>query len=336
MPKRNDSSINKSVLVTGGAGYVGSHACHALARSGFRPIVFDNLSTGDTRAVTGMDFVKGDICNPDDIALALKRYKPVAVMHFAALTSAADSVKNPSEYYRTNVLGSKNVLDACVKAKINKFIFSSSAAVYGSPKIIPVTENSPREPINPYGQTKLSVEWMLSAYHDAYELGFIALRYFNAAGADPKNRGGFYSKRPINLIPLIMDILIGNQKKLVVYGTDYDTIDGTGLRDYVHVSDLAMAHVMALKLLLKGKQSLFLNLGAGCGYTVMEVVRAAERVSSMKIPLSIKNRRKGDSEKLIADISKAKRILQWKPVYKSIDEIVGTSFAWTMRGQKKK
>lgn len=334
LPAKNDLK-NKCILITGGAGYIGSHACKALAEAGFLPVVYDNLSTGDRRAVKWGPFIKGDIHDTQKLLSAFKRYKPVGVMHFAARVAAGESVVKPSEYYESNVIGTKRLLDACIEGKIQNFIFSSSAAVYGVPKKLPVSEQADTTPINPYGETKLATEWMLSSYHRAYGLNYIALRYFNAAGADPDGEIGPYQENLHNLIPCIMDVLAGKRRRLEVFGSNYATADGTALRDYVHVSDLASAHVKALRYLLKNGKSQSLNLGTGRGHTVMKVIHAAEKSSGKKISIKMSARRPGDPAKLVADSRQAKNILKWAPAYTTIDSIVSTAFAWAgKRGRR--
>ncbi len=319
------------VLVTGGAGYIGSHTCKALYEEGFCPVVYDDFSTGCKEAVKWGPCVKGAIQNSTRLIAVIKKYKPVAVMHFAARISAGESVKNPAAFYETNVTGTCKLLDACLKTGVRRFIFSSSAAVYGIPSKTPIQENSTTKPINPYGETKLIIEWMLESYRRAYGMEYMALRYFNAAGADADGEIGCLQKTPTNLIPIIMNVLSGKQKKLEIYGKDYNTPDGTPIRDYIHVSDLADAHVKALQFLLKNGGGESLNLGSGKGYSVMEVLKAAELVSHKKIPVVECPRRVGDPPILIADSKKARQLLHWKPQCEKINVIVETAYKWAFR-----
>ncbi len=317
--------------MTGGAGYIGSHACKALSKSGFIPVVYDNLSTGNVKSIKWGPFVRGDIQESKKLLSVLRRYKPIGVMHFAALTAARDSIQQPSEYYESNLIGTKRLLDVCIKENIKKFIFSSSAAVYGAPKKIPISEESASNPLNPYGETKLAIECMLASYSRAYDLNYIALRYFNAAGADPDAKIGSYQKKPTNLIPRVMEVLAKKKRELPIFGTDYATRDGTALRDYIHVSDLASAHVQSLNLLLQTTESHSLNLGTGRGYTVFEVIAAAEKISGKKIHKVLKARAEGDCDKLVADSRKAQKLLHWKPVHENIEDIITTAFSWAMK-----
>jgi UDP-glucose-4-epimerase GalE len=316
------------VLVTGGAGYIGSHACKALKESGYLPVVYDNLSTGRKEAVQWGPLVVGDIHDAKKLAAALKKYRPKAVMHFAALISVGESVLDPQRYYANNVMGSLALLEAVRKAGIHCFIFSSSAAVYGIVKTNPAREDAPKQPINPYGETKLITEWFLTSYAKAYGLRSIAFRYFNAAGADPGGELGSYQKEPLNLIPIVIDFLHGKRKKLEVFGEDYDTPDGTAIRDYIHVSDVAEAHVKGLTYLLEGGTSLTINLGTGKGHSVLEVIRGMEKVSKRKIGFKMAGRREGDPAVLMADNRRAKKVLHWQPQHSSLMEILTTAWKW--------
>jgi UDP-arabinose 4-epimerase len=318
----------RKVLVTGGAGYVGSHACKALARAGFVPVTYDNLSNGHEWAVRYGPLERGDILDRQALDVAIARHAPVAVLHFAALAYVGVSVSDPATYYRNNVAGSLNLLEAMKDAGIGAIVFSSTCATYGVPPPAPISEGTPQHPINPYGATKLVVEWMLRDFAHAYGLRYAALRYFNASGADPDNEIGEAHFPETHLIPLALDAASGRGGELSVFGDDYDTPDGTCIRDYIHVSDLADAHVLALEALLAGMASNAFNLGNGNGFSVRDVLGAIRRATGLEVPHRIAPRRAGDPALLVADASRARDVLGWRPRHDDLDEIIRTAWAW--------
>lgn len=323
----------RNILVTGGAGFVGAHACKALAAHGFTPVVYDNLGHGHEDAVRWGPLERGDIGDRARLDAVIGQYKPAAVMHFAAFIAVGESVADPGRYYRNNVAGSLSLLEAARDHNIGVFVFSSTAAVYGIPEAVPIPESAAKRPINPYGETKLIVESMLRDFGAAHGLKSMALRYFNAAGADPDGDIGERHDPETHLIPLALDAVCGRGPPLTVFGDDYDTPDGTCIRDYIHVSDLAEAHVAALEALLSGKASEAYNLGTGHGFTVRQVLDAIERVTGQAVPHSIGPRRPGDPEALVSDPSGAMADLRWEPRRSDLDTIVATAWAWHQRAQ---
>lgn len=319
------------VLVTGGAGYIGSHTVKELLKEGFEVLIFDNFSTGREELVSGGKVLEGDLHDKDTLDRIFKDDQIDAVLHFASLIQVGESYRDPHKYFANNLITSLNLLGAMLKHKVDRFIFSSSAAVYGNPVEIPITEGHPVNPINPYGQTKSMVESILTEYSRAYGLNFISLRYFNAAGADPKGRLGEMHEPETHLIPNILLSLLDKTRKLDVYGTDFDTPDGTAVRDYIHVKDLAQAHVLALKKLLDIDESHFINLGANKGYSVREVIRTAERVTGKKVIFDAVSQRLGDVPILLASKDRAEAILGWKLEYSDIDTIIETAWKWHSR-----
>jgi len=319
------------VLVTGGAGYIGSHTCKALARAGFLPVVYDNLECGHDWAVKWGPLERGDIADRARLEDVLARHRPIAIMHFAACAYVEESVANPGKYYRNNVVGSLNLLEAARNYGIQRFVFSSTCATYGVPEMLPIREDAPQRPINPYGTSKLMVERMLADFRAAHGMASITLRYFNAAGADPDGEIGEDHDPETHLIPLVFQAVSGRRPQVSVFGTDYDTPDGTCVRDYIHVSDLAEAHVLALKALDSGTSLAAYNLGNGHGFSVREVIRAVERVSGSRVPVEEAPRRSGDPPFLVSDASRARSELGWRPAITSLDEIVGTAWAWHRR-----
>jgi len=307
----------KVVLVAGGAGYIGSHACKALNRAGYSPVTYDNLACGHERAVKWGPFERGDILDRGRLDDVMDRHKPQALMHFAAFTSVGESVSDPGRYYRNNVVGSLTLLEAARDHGIRRFVFSGTAAVYGIPDSVPIREDAPQNPINPYGASKLMVERML--------------RDFNAAGADPDNETGECHDPETHLVPLVLDAVSGRRPHVTIFGTNYETPDGTCIRDYIHVSDLAEAHVRALRALEGGSASCAFNLGNGRGFSVREVIDAAERVTDLKVPARIGDRRPGDPAILVSDASKACAELGWTPRIKALDDIIRTAWAWHRR-----
>jgi UDP-glucose-4-epimerase GalE len=318
-----------AILVTGGAGYIGSHAARALRRSGYEVVIYDNLSTGFRRLVQGFELVEGDIADDAKLRPVLARVD--GVMHFAAHAYVGESVENPRKYFRNNVLGALSLLNSVLDAGIRRFIFSSTCAVYGLPEQVPITELEKREPVNPYGATKLSFENALEAYDRAYALRSVRLRYFNAAGADESGETGELHDPETHLIPLVLAATTGQGTELKIFGSDYATPDGTCVRDYIHVSDLADAHVLALQYLEReGGESVAINLGTGRGNSVLEVIRAAEKVTGRTVRRKMGARRAGDPPVLVADASKAERVLGWT-AKRDLDDIVSSAWAWMQK-----
>ena len=319
-----------SVLVAGGAGYIGSHAAHVLRRKGYDVIIYDNLCTGHRALAEGFDLVVGDIADTDKLSSVLQRCE--AVMHFAAHAYVGESVQNPRKYFRNNVTNAIALLDAVADSRVRKFIFSSTCAVYGDPVKVPITEDNPRQPINPYGATKLAFENALEAYSRAYGLKYVSFRYFNAAGADESCAVGELHDPETHLIPLIFEAVKGKRAALEIFGDDYPTNDGTCIRDYIHVTDLAEAHVLGLEYLSKG-DSVTVNLGTGKGSSVHEVVTEVERVTGHKVPTHIGPRRPGDPAELVADPSRAEQILHWK-ARRSLDTIISSAWTWAQKDHR--
>jgi UDP-glucose-4-epimerase GalE len=319
-----------SVLVIGGAGYIGSHAAHALKRKGHEAIIYDNLSTGCESLASGFELIVGDIADSAKLKLALQRVD--AVMHFAAFAYVGESVINPRKYFQNNVIAGLSLLNAVVDSKVRKFIFSSTCATYGTPTKMPITEDIPRLPVNPYGVSKLTLEYALEAYDRAYGLRFVCFRYFNAAGADENGAVGEVHSPETHLIPSAFEAIRGERPALEIYGNDYPTPDGTCVRDYIHVSDLAEAHVLGLEY-LKGGSSAALNLGTGRGHSVKEVISAIERVSGSPVPKRFVARRAGDPPELIADPSRAEKLLNWR-AKRPLDQIVSTAWKWEQSRRK--
>jgi len=318
----------KSVLVTGGAGYIGAHACKALAKAGYTPVTYDNLVYGHPKAVRWGPLEKGDIGDRKQLEMVMKKYNPSAVMHFAAYAYVGESVMNPKIYYRNNVAGTLSLLESMISCNIDKIIFSSTCATYGMPDQIPIDEDHRQHPINPYGRSKLMIEWILQDFAAAYDLKFVSLRYFNAAGADPDAEIGEDHDPETHLIPLVLDVALGNRNRLDIYGTDYDTPDGTCIRDYVHVSDLADAHLLALEYLNDGGQSNVFNLGNGNGFSVREVISTATKVTGCDIPYLESKKRPGDPAVLIGSTEKIRDNLGWRAVHHSLEAIIRTAWRW--------
>jgi UDP-arabinose 4-epimerase len=316
------------VLVIGGAGYIGSHTARVLRRAGHQVIVFDNLGTGHEFLAAGFELVKGDILDGPALARVLSRAD--AVMHFAAHAYVGESVTNPKKYFRNNVEGGLSLLNAALAAGVKKIVFSSTCAVYGEPAKVPIEENTPRQPVNPYGVSKLFFEQALEAYDRAYGLRFASLRYFNAAGADESGEIGELHDPETHLIPLALAAAAGFGPKLQVFGADYPTADGTCIRDYIHVNDLASAHVKALEYLAEGKGSFAVNLGTGTGASVEEVISTVEEVTGKPVPRTVGPRRAGDPPALVANPAKAQALLQWKAT-RGLRDIVATAWKWMER-----
>lgn len=315
------------VLVTGGAGYIGSHAVRQLAQAGHDVWVYDNLSLGHRAAVPTGRLIEGELMDRPRIEAALGEQRIEAVMHFAAFAAVGESVADPAKYYQNNVVASLNLLEAMRAADVRKIVFSSTTATYGVPERIPITEDEPQKPINPYGFGKLVIEHALADYAAAYGFAYAALRYFNAAGASPSGQIGEDHDPETHLIPIVLQVALGQRSHITVLGDDYPTPDGTCIRDYIHVDDLGRAHVAALQRLQEG-EGLRLNLGTGRGYSVREVIDACRRVTGHAIPAEIGPRRPGDPPELVADSSRAQRELDWKCEYNDIESIVRTAWNW--------
>jgi UDP-glucose-4-epimerase GalE len=320
--------MTKPVLITGGAGYVGSHTCKALAAKGYLPISLDNLIRGHRGAVQWGPFIQGDITDSAVLDRIFYDYRPKAVIHFAAYAYVGESVEHPAKYYRNNVAGSISLLEAMRRHNCNNIIFSSSCSTYGMPLQVPIPESHPQNPINPYGRTKLMMEQIIRDYGSAYGIRYAILRYFNAAGADPEGQIGEDHDPETHLIPLLLQTVLGQRDCTEVYGTDYDTPDGTAIRDYIHVKDLAGAHLLALKYLTESGQNLCVNLGTGRGHSVMDVIRAVQQVTGKSVAYRLSGRRPGDPPVLVAKPDLACSMLGWKPNFGGIQETISTAWNW--------
>ncbi|MBY3121128.1 UDP-glucose 4-epimerase GalE [Rhizobium leguminosarum] len=317
----------ETVLVVGGAGYIGSHTCLDLANKGYRPVVFDNFSNGHREFVRWGPAEEGDIRDRARLDEVLAKHKPAAILHFAALIEVGESVKDPVSFYENNVIGTLTLLSAAQAAGINAFVFSSTCATYGLPQSVPLDETHRQVPINPYGRTKYIVEQALADYDQYRSLRSVVLRYFNAAGADFEGRIGEWHQPETHAIPLAIDAALGRRQGFKVFGSDYETRDGTCVRDYIHVLDLADAHVRAVEYLLKGGDSVALNLGTGTGTTVKELLGAIEEVSNRPFPVEYIGRREGDSHTLVANNDKARDVLGWVPQY-DLSQIIRSAWDW--------
>lgn len=318
--------------MTGGAGYIGSHACKALKHSGFNPITFDNLSTGWKEAVKFGPFVQGDLLNKSDIDCVFEEYAPIAVMHFAALSQVGESVKLPGLYWENNVMGSLNLIRSAVEHNCMNFVFSSTCAIYGDQDNVVLDEDSEQHPINAYGASKRAVENILADYEKASGLNYVIFRYFNVAGADPDAEVGEFHQPETHLIPLILDAVHGNTAELTVYGTDYDTPDGTCIRDYVHVCDLVEAHLLGLKWLQECNSSCVFNLGTGEGFSVREVVEQARQVTNCHVPTIEGERRPGDCTKLVSGSTRAEAKLGWSAKDSNLKQMITDAWRWHQNG----
>jgi UDP-glucose-4-epimerase GalE len=314
-------------LVTGGAGYIGSETAKVLANAGHEPVVLDNLSTGHRWAVKWGPFVEGDLADAELLRRTLSDYRIEAVLHFAAVALVGESLREPRKYFRNNMANTLNLLEAMLDTGVNRLVFSSSAATYGDPQKIPIPENHPQLPVNPYGESKLMVERALKWYGQAYGLGWISLRYFNSAGAGDSELGEDHEIET-HLIPLTIQATLGRRLYVEIYGADYPTPDGTAIRDYVHVTDLAEAHVLALEHLTRGGESQALNLGTGQGHSVREVIGAVGKVAARAVPVREGPRRGGDPPVLVADACRAATLLGWKPRFPELDAIVESAWHW--------
>ena len=316
------------VLVCGGAGYIGSHTAKLLAQRGHTPVVYDDLSNGHAVAVKWGPLETGDLGDGARLKAVIERHRIEAVVHFAAFIEVGESVKRPAKYYRNNFVNTLTLLETMVETGVRDIIFSSTAATYGMPETMPIPEAEKQLPINPYGESKLFVEYALRSFARAHGVRWVVFRYFNAAGADPDGEIGEDHSPESHLIPLVIQAALGQRPHISIFGTDYPTKDGTCVRDYVHICDLAEAHVMALDYLGKGGEPIALNLGTGAGYTVREVIQAVERVSGKPVPVIENPRRDGDSASLVAVARRAREVLGWEPKLSGIDDIVSTAWRW--------
>lgn len=316
------------ILVTGGAGYIGSHANKELTLAGYETVVLDNMSYGHEDFLKWGVYENVDLGDLDSLRKVFQKYKIEAVMHFAAFTYVGESVEDPQKYYLNNLKNTLNLLQVMNEFKIKKIIFSSTCATYGNPQEIPITETHPQDPISPYGKAKLMVEQVLSDYSIAYGLRYVSLRYFNAAGADPDGDVGERHNPETHLIPLILDAAAGKREDIKIFGTDYPTHDGTCIRDYIHVTDLADAHIKALKYLENGGKSEVFNLGNGNGFSVKQVIEEARKVTGKEIKSTETDRRPGDPPVLVGSSKKAREILKWQPKYDNLTEIIKTAWEW--------
>ena len=321
-----------NVLVTGGAGYIGSHACKALKAAGYTPVTFDNLVTGWRDAVKFGPFVQGDLLNPADLQAAFAEYQPVAVMHFAALSLVGECMENPGLYWRNNVQGSLNLIEAALAAGCRDFVFSSTCATYGDQDNVVLDEDSAQLPINAYGASKRAIEEMLRDFGVSHGLRHVIFRYFNVAGADPEGEVGEYHRPETHLVPLLLDAIDGRRDGLTIFGTDYDTPDGTCIRDYVHVCDLVDAHVLGLRWLADGRESRVFNLGTGSGFSVREVMEQSREVTNREVPFTEGPRRAGDCTKLVSGSRRAEEELGWRPERSTMKRMITDAWRWHQTG----
>jgi UDP-glucose 4-epimerase len=325
--------MSRKILITGGAGYIGSQTNFSLLEAGYQTIVFDNLVYGHKEVVPdNCIFIQGDLSKKEEIDRVFQEYDIDGVIHFAAYAYVGESVTNPRKYYENNVIGTLNLLNSMIDYDVKNIVFSSTCATYGLPKVIPITENEEQKPINPYGYTKLIVENILKDYNKAYGLKSIALRYFNACGADEDMRTGENHNPETHLIPLILETASGKREKITIFGDDYDTKDGTCVRDYIHTKDLASAHITSLEKLITSQLSCEqINLGTGVGYSVKEVIETAKKITQKPIKTEIAPRRSGDPDKLIADSTKALELLNWTAKYSDLEYIISTAWKWHLK-----
>lgn len=318
----------KTILVVGGAGYIGSHMVKKLQAQQYRVIVLDNLSAGFVDAVIGGELLVGDLADKKALQQLFQEQQIDAVMHFAAHIQVGESNQRPDKYYDNNVVRTLNLLNVMVEAGVKRFIFSSTAAIFGEPQYVPIDEKHPQQPINTYGRTKLMLEHILQDYDRAFALKSVCLRYFNAAGADPDGQLGERHDPETHLIPLVLQAAAGRRPAITVFGQDYDTPDGTCIRDYIHINDLCQAHLLALEQLLNGADSAAYNLGNGEGFSVKQVIDVAEEVTGLKIPVQMGERREGDPARLVADAQQARQALGWKPQYADLKTIIAHAWQW--------
>lgn len=328
----HDTTQNK-ILVVGGAGYIGSHMVDMLRRNDYAVMVLDSLVTGYQDAIFDTPFIKADLADMDTLEKLFSEHNFTAVMHFAAFMQVGESVQQPAKYYRNNVVNTVNLLDVMLKHHVNKFIFSSSAAVYGEPQYTPIDVEHPKNPLNPYGRSKWMIEQILQDYSQAYDLQSISLRYFNAAGADPRNRLGERHDPETHLIPLVLQAAAKKLPHIKIFGDNYPTPDGTCIRDYIHVTDLCTAHLLALTNLVNGAKCNAYNLGTGQGYSVLEVIKTAEKITHCDIPIVKCTKRDGDPAILLADNRRAQKELNWHPQYSALDTIIEHAWQWEKRSK---
>jgi len=322
------AELNLKIVVTGGAGYIGAHFVKMVVNKGFEVLVIDNLCRGHKEAIcSGAKLEICDLLDYEKIDSVLADFKPGAVVHFAAFAYVGESVENPAIYYRNNVIGSINLINAIKNNNINKFVFSSTCSLYGNPKNIPISEHEILNPINPYAHTKMIIEKTLEDFSKVYNLNYVALRYFNAAGADPEGEVGESHDPEPHLVPIILQAALGKRKKVYIFGNDYETYDGSCVRDYIHVNDLGRAHLQALEFLSKEKRSEIINLGSGNGYSVKEIINSAREISGKYIKAEVSARRPGDPAILVADNSRAKAVLGWEPEF-DLTDILKTAWKW--------
>jgi UDP-glucose-4-epimerase GalE len=322
------------ILVTGGAGYIGSHTVKALKAAGLYPVIFDNFSTGHRSFIKGTPAFEGDVCNPSDLSKVFSEYAFEGVLHFAGKALVGESTEKPELYYETNLVGGLNLLNAMRRCDVKYLIFSSTCATYGEPQEIPIEEDHPQKPINPYGDSKLAFERAMHWFHVAHGLQYLSLRYFNAAGADAEGEFGEDHNPETHLIPLVLDAAAGRKPEARILGTDYPTPDGTCLRDYIHVTDLARAHVVGLQALMDDRvQSQAINLGTGHGYSVRQVIETARRVTGRNFTVREVGRRPGDPPGLVAAVDRAEKVLGWTGVESDLEHIVRTAWNWSSRSE---
>lgn len=320
-----------AILVTGGAGYIGSHSVLTLQKAGYEVIVLDNLVYGHqdlVEKVLKVKLIVGSTCDRALLQEIFANHQIDAVMHFAAYAYVGESVTQPAKYYDNNVVGTLTLLEAMLEANINKFVFSSTCATYGVPDAVPITEDQSQNPINPYGATKLMVERILHDFNQAYDFRSVCLRYFNAAGADPEGNLGEDHNPETHLIPLVLQTALGHRESVSIFGTDYDTPDGSCIRDYIHVLDIAQAHILALKYLIDHGATDVFNLGNGSGFSVKEVIETARKITGKEIKAELSDRRPGDPPSLVGSSAKAKKILGWQPAYSNLDDIISHAWQW--------
>ncbi|WP_170340723.1 UDP-glucose 4-epimerase GalE [Ruegeria arenilitoris] len=325
-----------NILVTGGAGYIGSHACKALARAGYVPVTYDNLVTGWQDAVKFGPFEQGDLLDRARLDQVFATYKPAAVMHFAALSQVGEAMSEPGRYWRNNVTGSLNLIEAAVAAGCLDFVFSSTCATYGDHDNVVLDETTPQHPLNAYGASKRAIEDILRDFEQAHGLNHVIFRYFNVAGADPDGDVGEFHRPETHLVPLLLDAIDGKRDALTVYGTDYDTPDGTCIRDYVHVCDLVDAHVLGLHWLEQGKGSRVFNLGTGTGFSVKEVIAQSHSVTNREVPFNVGPRRTGDCTKLVSGSTRAVAELGWRPKRSRLEVMIADAWRWHQNGHYEK
>lgn len=328
-----------TILIVGGAGYIGSQTNYCLLDQNFQTVVLDNLVYGHTELISeNSPFILGDLGDKESLKQVFQKFSIQAVLHFAAFAYVGESVLEPAKYYQNNLVGTLNLLEIMREFKVKNLVFSSTCATYGIPETVPIKEDTLQKPINPYGRSKLMVEQILQDYHQAYGLSFIALRYFNACGADTKLRTGEWHEPETHLIPLILQVASKQREKISIYGNDYPTKDGTCIRDYIHTEDLAEAHILALKKLLDPEQKTsiaeFINLGTGKGFSVKEIIEMVENITQVKIKVEIAPRRPGDPAILIADKQKAEKYLNWQAKHSSLENIIKTAWNWEQFKQK--